>query len=383
MNMSNRIDALLRFSESIVDIEDIDALLDQLLHEARTQCNADAGSIYLLENNHLRFSYVQNDTLEHKSGDSRQYIYSDQLLPIDTTSIAGFTASTRGIINIKDVYDLPADVDYRFNGHFDKKAGYKTKSILSAPLTKQSGELIGVLQLINKKKSSGFIDEDMDYLHHVSTIASGSIERAQTSHSILMRMLRMAELRDPAETGAHVNRVGAYSVEIYNSWAQRHGVPATEVRSYRGSLRIAAMLHDVGKIAISDILLKKPGKLTDDEFNAIKTHTSLGAELFQNSTLKLDQLSHEIILNHHEHWDGSGYPNNISGEKIPLAARAVALADVYDALISERSYKEAWSDDKVLRYIKEQSGHQFDPELVDIFLSIQDIIQEIRNRYRE
>ncbi len=383
MNTNNRTDALLRFSERIVDIEDIDALLDQLLYEARSQCNADAGSIYLLENNQLRFSYVQNDTIDHQRDDSRQYIYSDQLLPIDAKSVAGFTASTRETVNIKNVYQLPTDATYQFNDSFDKKSGYQTQSILSAPLTKQSGELIGVLQLINKKESSGFIDEDLDYLNHVSTIASGAIKRAQTSNSILMRMLRMAELRDPAETGAHVNRVGAYSVEIYNSWAQQHGIPEKEIRAYRGTLRIAAMLHDVGKIAISDLLLKKPGKLTKDEFEIIKTHTSIGAELFENSTIKLDQLSHDIILNHHERWDGNGYPNNIAGEKIPLAARIVTLADVYDALISNRSYKKAWREKESIQYLSEQAGHQFDPEIVDIFLSIQDIIQEIRNRYRE
>ena len=97
----------------------------------------------------------------------------------------------------------------------------------------------------------------------------------------------------------------------------------------------------------------------------------------------MDQLSHDIILNHHERWDGNGYPNNIAGEKIPLAARIVTLADVYDALISNRSYKKAWREKESIQYLSEQAGHQFDPEIVDIFLSIQDIIQEIRNRYRE
>jgi len=375
----DRLNALLRFSERIVEVEDIDALLDQLLYETRNQCGADAGSIYLIEDDSLRFSYVQNDTLHN----SRQYIYTDSLLPIDTSSIAGFTATTKKIINIDDAYSLPANVRYRFNADFDNNSGYKTKSIISAPLTKQSGELIGVLQLINKKESSGFIEDDQEYLHHVSTIASGAIERARISHSVLMRMLRMAELRDPAETGAHVNRVGSYAVEIYDAWANNNGISQQEIRTTRGPLRIAAMLHDIGKIAISDIILKKPDKLTEDEFSTIKTHTTIGAELFEEGTLKIDKMSYDIILGHHEHWNGDGYPRGVAGEKIPLIARIVALADVYDALISSRSYKEPWDDAEIIAHIKKESGKQFDPELVDVFLSIQDVIHNIRERYKE
>ena len=161
-------------------------------------------------------------------------------------------------------------------------------------------------------------------------------------------------------------------------------------------LRIAAMLHDLGKVAISDLILRKPDKLDSEEFRIMQYHTIHGARLFQNQESDLDVLSAEIALNHHEKWDGTGYPGKIDdiyrdqlplgagkqGEEIPLAARIVALADVYDALVSPRIYKEAWTETMTLDYIKAQSGKHFDPEVVDAFLAIYDVIVAIRDKYQ-
>ena len=157
------------------------------------------------------------------------------------------------------------------------------------------------------------------------------------------------------------------------------------------------MLHDIGKIAISDLILKKPAGLDTEEFTIMKFHTILGARLFQNPDSDLDVMSGEIALNHHEQWDGSGYPGKIAdicsaqvrlgqgkrGEEIPLAARIVSLADVYDALGSKRSYKESLPEDQILEEIRRQSGKQFDPEVVRAFLEIHDVIVAIREKYRE
>jgi response regulator RpfG family c-di-GMP phosphodiesterase len=157
------------------------------------------------------------------------------------------------------------------------------------------------------------------------------------------------------------------------------------------------MLHDLGKIAISDLILKKPGGLDPDEFSIMQHHTIYGARLFENPNSDLDVLSAEIALNHHERWDGSGYPGRIDdlygactatgpgkrGEEIPLAARIVALADVYDALVSKRAYKEAFPEETALELIQEQSGRHFDPEVVAAFLAIYDVITAIREKYRE
>jgi len=225
--------------------------------------------------------------------------------------------------------------------------------------------------------------------------AAGSIEKAKMTREIILRMIGIAELRDPEETGAHVNRVGAYSIEIYSMWAANHKVDEGEIKRVRDVLRIAAMLHDVGKVAISDTLLKKRGPLIGDEYAQMQRHVILGARLFRNSTSDWDDMAAEIALNHHEKWDGSGYPGNIGdifdenwqpgpgkrGVEIPLFARIVALSDVYDALTSHRVYKDSWPEEKVLEYMRKQKGRQFDPELVDVFFSIYEVIRAIRSKY--
>jgi HD-GYP domain-containing protein (c-di-GMP phosphodiesterase class II) len=163
---------------------------------------------------------------------------------------------------------------------------------------------------------------------------------------------------------------------------------------------MAGMLHDVGKVAISDTILKKPDKLTDEEYAVMKQHTILGARLFRSPSSDLDIASQEVALNHHERFDGRGYPGFVEimtgepvapadggsprgkhGEEIPLFGRIVALADVYDALSNKRSYKEAWDEDRVLAIIRENSGTQFDPEVVDAFFTCLPTLRALAKRY--
>ncbi|HIJ23905.1 MAG: HD domain-containing protein [Gammaproteobacteria bacterium] len=380
---NDRLDSLLRFSEQIVRIEDLDALLDQLLLEARRYTGADAGSIYLAEDEKLRFAYVQNDRLQSLGSRNNRFLYNDVTIPIDESSIAGFAASRGEMVNINDVYNLPDNAPYSFNTSFDEQTGYKTVTTVAAPLTTGNGTLVGVLQLINKDEQKPFSEEDLLYLRHFGLIASGAIDRARITRTVFTRMLQMAELRDPKETGAHVNRVGTYSIEIYEAWARKRGVPDDEMRAFKGSFRIAAMLHDVGKVAISDKILKKPAKLTDDEFKVMQNHTEYGASLFGDTHSLLDEMSRDVVLGHHERWDGNGYPKGLKGEEIPLTARIVAMADVYDALISSRVYKSAWSEEDVDNLLREEAGKHFDPELVEIFFTIQDVIRAIRLKYME
>ncbi len=135
-------------------------------------------------------------------------------------------------------------------------------------------------------------------------------------------------------------------------------------------------------MGIPDALLQKNGPLTDEEFELMKSHVGFGAEFFKNPHSEWDTLALEITLNHHQQWDGTGYPLPAKkGNAIPLSARIVALADVYDALISRRAYKDPWEEEKVLHHIRIQRDKHFDPELVDIFFEIYDIIRAIRNKY--
>jgi len=391
---------ILQSMETLYNAKDVNTLLDAVLFQARQLTRADAGSIYLIEDEVLKFSYIHNDTLFGTSA-SNKYLYTSHTLPIDQYSLAGYVAFTGKPLIIDDVYHIPGGMPFRFNDSFDKLANYRTKSVLAVPLMTSTKKTVGVMQIINPlnndRAPSTFNNQDQLVLSYFAHNAASAIERAMMTREIILRMIKMCELRDPKETGVHANRVAAYAAEIYHQWSRRKGIAEDEVKHTKDLLRIAAMLHDLGKVAISDIILKKPAKLDPEEFRAMQYHTIYGARLFENQESDLDALSAEIALNHHEKWDGTGYPGKIDdiyqdhiplgegkrGEEIPISGRIVALADVYDALVSQRAYKEPWSEAKALDYIKSQSGRHFDPEVVDVFLAIYDIILAIREKYQD
>jgi HD-GYP domain-containing protein (c-di-GMP phosphodiesterase class II) len=394
-------DELLKISENIHNISDIDILLDKILFELRKFTNAESGTIFLMEEDELKIKYIQNDLL-FKNNPSAKYTYLDRSVAVNEDSIAGSAAAGGKIIMINDAYHLSKECHCGFNRAFDKKTGYRTKSVLAFPLKSLRNRVTGVIQLINARDAKGkiipFTERDELYVTYFGNDAAVAIEKAKTTRSMILRMLKMVEYRDPKETGGHVNRMGAYAVEIYHEWAKQRGFPEELIRRFKDKLRIAAMLHDAGKIGISDGILKKPGKLDDDEFRIMKLHTVFGYRLFADSESELDAMASEIALSHHERWDGSGYPGKLgdlmgiksldsqpgkTGTEIPITGRIVTVADVYDALISKRIYKDAWSEDRVLEYIKENSGKQFDPEVVDSFFAIYDTIKAIRDKFVE
>jgi putative two-component system response regulator len=192
-------------------------------------------------------------------------------------------------------------------------------------------------------------------------------KRTQDLHNAqletLQRLALAAEYRDD-DTGLHTRRVGANAGGI----AKILGWPQEQV----DLITRAAPLHDVGKIGISDAILLKPGKLTDEEFDIMKEHTAIGAKMLSGSTSPWLQMAEEIALTHHERWNGKGYPLGKAGEEIALTGRIVAVADVFDALTHERPYKKAWPVEQALTEIKSQSGRQFDPRVVDAFLDVQE-----------
>ncbi|PKN02221.1 MAG: phosphohydrolase [Elusimicrobia bacterium HGW-Elusimicrobia-1] len=369
------------------EIRDEDVLLEKVLYAARYFLSADAGSIYIKEKDRLLFRCAQNDTLSSRLAPGRKLGITTFALPIDDKSIAGYVALTGEPLNIPDVYAIPDGAPYSFGKNYDTISDYHTKSVLTAPLKTSRNRIIGVLQLINVKSPSGetgiFSESDEPYVRHFANIAASAIERAQLIRTTILRMISMAELRDPTETATHVNRVGAYSMEIYEAWARAGGVDPLEVERNKDTLRLAAMLHDVGKIAVSDTILKKPAKLSDEEFAKIMEHSEAGARLFGECDTELETMSRDIALYHHERWDGAGYPKGLKGEEIPVAARIVALADVYDALSSRRAYKEAFDETKSLDIIQESAGKHFDPALVKIFLDNFYNIRQISRRYEE
>jgi HD-GYP domain-containing protein (c-di-GMP phosphodiesterase class II) len=399
---------IIELGEEITQVKDIDILLERILAIARRFVNADAGSIYVKEDNRLKFICAQNETLQKKLAPGKKLIYSTFTIPIDSESIAGHVASTGEILNIPDVYNLPKDAPYLFKREYDQLSNYRTQSVLTVPLKTNQRGIIGVMQLINACDGDGnlhpFLKDDEESIKYFAGSAALAIERAEMTRAIILRMIKMAELRDPKETGAHVNRVAAYSVEIYEAWAFGRECASEEIQRNKDILRMAAMLHDVGKVAISDTILKKPAKLDPDEFKIMKQHSFLGSRLFSDIYSDFDKAAYIIALTHHERWDGSGYPGHIDpvsghslagyergdgealgkkAEEIPSFGRVVALADVYDALCSRRSYKEPWDHDLVLETIRSESGKHFDPEIVEAFFASYDVIRAISQRYPE
>lgn len=396
----DNLQAIMATLEELNAYKDVDTILDKLLLEARYIANADAGSIFLVDRGNLKFSYVQNDSL-FTNGLGQAEQYTNLKVPIDESSIVGYVALTGQSVAVADAYDIPGDLPYTFNASFDRKFGYKTRSILAIPLKTIDTTRVGVMQLINALDETGQAVPFSEFCHISIPLfannASLAIEKGIMNRELILRMMRMTELRDPHETGAHVQRVGAYSAEIYQRIAQKRKVPELEAKRNKDLIRLASMLHDIGKIGIEDSILKKPGKLTPEEFEIMKWHPVHGALLFEHTTSQLDAMSRDISLYHHERWDGTGYPGEIEihggiphrtgrtwkGNKIPLPARITALADVYDALCSVRCYKDAWPRENVLDHIAAQSGRHFDPEVVEAFMDIQDVIQAIGSLYEE
>ena len=403
---TNRDDAvltILKTTEEVNQLKDVDTILDKILFESREFSGADAGSIFLVEEDRLIFSYVQNDTL-FKKETANAALYQNFGIPISEQSIVGYVAKTRQSLAIDDAYELDATLPFSFNKSFDEKSGYRTTSMLTIPLIAQESRLVGVMQLINAKNEMGkvipFTQAARTFIPLFCNNASVAIERGIMNRELILRMMQMAELRDPSETGAHVQRVGAYCAEIYGTWAARRNHAAKDIKRARDNLRLAAMLHDVGKVGISDNILKKPAKLTDDEYDTMKWHTIYGARLFRNQTSELDRMALEIALCHHEKWEGRGYPSisekdiwagddivlggaPCKGAGIPLQARICAVADVFDALASPRAYKDPFPDEKCLGILDSDAGTHFDPEVVEIFIEIFDVIKAIRDKWTE
>ena len=201
-----------------------------------------------------------------------------------------------------------------------------------------------------------------------------NFELEATQREILLAMAYVGEIRS-RETANHVKRVALYS-EIL---ARACGLSEEEVTL----IKDASPMHDIGKVGIEDSILNKAGKLTYEEFETMKTHASMGHELFKNSKRKLLHASSIIAYEHHEKYDGSGYPRGLKGEEIHIFGRITALADVFDALASDRVYKKAWEDERIFKLIREESGKHFDPKLVELFfenlgafLSVRDALKD-------
>ena len=398
-----RLDRITTLGAELNGYHDLDLLMERILLEARKSCSAESGAVFLSDEQVLRCDYVQNEEVDRRVAAGERLSIPRQARPRTLGSISGTVAITGQAIRIDDAYDIPDNHDFSFDTFRDDAVGYRTRAVLSLPLRTSNDAILGVLQLANPREENGvdrvFTEEDQHIIEHFAGLATVALERAHLTRALVMRMIAMAAVRDPGETAPHVNRVAGYSLELYDGWADRHAVDDEQRHYERDRLRIAAMLHDVGKVGIPDAILKKPGRLDDHEYAVMQQHTVIGARLFKGLRTDFDDEAMEVALHHHERWDGGGYPgpvdpeadlpepttpvhNGLEGDAIPLFARIVGLADVFDALSTRRSYKESWPEREVLDVIRSERGGHFDPELVDIFIERIDRIRSIRDRYR-
>ena len=196
----------------------------------------------------------------------------------------------------------------------------------------------------------------------------------ETQIDLIQRLGRAAEYKDN-ETGMHVQRMSHYTKLL----AMAAGMDEEQA----DELRMAATMHDIGKIAIPDNILLKPGKLDPEEFTHMKRHAEIGASILEQPRSSLVALARTIAITHHEKWDGSGYPNGLAGEEIPIEGRLAAVADVFDALTSERPYKKAWSVEEAVDFLQSQAGKHFDPLLVPMFVDLLPQVLTIKERFKE
>lgn len=386
----NGSDWLLVFLEKLSQYRDENSILDRILAKAREITHADAGTIYLREGNELVFAYTHNDSL-FSADSAHKHVYVNIRIPISEKSIAGYVASTGKPLNIPNIRNLPPGVPYSFNDSFDRSSGYFTHSMLVLPFFDKAGAISGVLQLINSlnpqtRRPCPFTMSMIYNVRLLAREAAGILERSAVERQGIYGILRMAAVHDPSETGPHAERVGAIVAELYQCWAERAGHTPDDIRYEKGHVRLASMLHDIGKVGISDIILKKPAKLTDEEFGIMRGHTELGASIMAADPGKIAEYACQISKHHHQKWNGSGYAGStdegkLSGEDIPLAARITAIADVLDALVSPRCYKKPWTIQEAMAQLNKEAGEHFDPSLVALLPEIMDIVASIYNRF--
>lgn len=388
--LRDQMDVLVRVCNRLNDPRPTDQILDDLLKEAQELLGAEAGTVFVRQGDGLRFVCCQNSArgdLRVKP-DCRSDLgsgFKRNVIPLTPSSLAGYVATTGESLRIEDAYAIPDEAPYSFDTTVDKASGYTTRSLLVIPLASSGSEPIGVLEFINKRDENGgvipFEETDEQIATALTAMASLLVKNTQLHEHLqkvqldaICRLAQAAEFRDD-DTGAHIQRVSMYCEMI----ARELGMPD----EFCKRILFAAPMHDVGKLAIPDAVLKKPGKLDEDEFDVMRTHTKIGGRILSGASDELIRMAERIALSHHEKWDGSGYPKGLSGDSIPIEGRITAVADVFDALTSRRVYKPPFPFEKAFQIIESDAGVHFDPDAVRAFLEHRDSVVDIHEAYAD
>jgi len=362
-----RLTLTLQLAKSISAQTTIDSLLNHLVDATQQLIKADRATVFLVDEERGElWSRVASGTKTIR-------------IPIGA-GIAGHVATSGEVVSIPEAYQDP-----RFNQAVDKQTGYRTHSILAAPMRESQGKVLGVFQALNRLEEdgsvrmSGFDSLDAELMQLLAGQASVAVENAflydklrAANEDTIYRLAAAAEFKDK-DTSEHLHRMSRYS-EIL---ARKLGMDEAWVEM----LRLAAPMHDIGKIGVPDAVLNKPGKLDAEEWEEMKKHPIYGGEILKNPSADALILSETIALYHHEWWNGKGYPHGLAGEAIPLEARIVSVADAFDALTSKRVYKPPFTLEKALSILEEEKGTHFDPRIVEAFGEILPQIREILAQY--
>ena len=357
----------------------LEELLDNTLDYALRITRAQAGNVYLVQEDTLKFRASRNLILDAQGGTNFR---EEKRSALSEDKIASHVALTGELLFIEDVYNLPSHLPLHFAREIDQDSGFRTQSMLVIPLIGLENRITGVLQLINHQNEFGVAPFPPSLEIAARTLAAEvgvSLQNTLLQQQLrsaeeetVYRLCLAAETRDN-ETAGHLHRTSrymhllAFSFRGQRIWAKR--------------LEASAPLHDIGKIGIPDGILNNNGPLTAAEWETMRTHTTIGHRILVGSSSDLLRLGADIALSHHEKWDGSGYPQGIPGETIPIEGRLMALVDVFDALTTRRPYKDAWPLRDAFAHIQKESGRHFDPSLVELFFENREAVVSICKRF--
>lgn len=363
MNAEKMLTTILEFTSKISQEHRLDNLVILIAEMDRQLVSADCCTVWFLNEEKDRvWSVVAQGTgrIEMESSEG----------------LVGHVIQRQKELIIKDAYK-----DVRFNPKIDQQTGYRTVSVLCLPIFNREGEIIGAYQAINKLESQSFTQNDVNYLQLAAAHTQNFIESAKLRNELLKTQKEMIHIigeigeNRSKETSNHVKRVAKYSYLL----ARLYGLDKEESKL----IEAASTMHDIGKVAIPDSILFKKGKLTVDEYTIMKTHAEIGFTILNRSERRMLKTAAIIAHQHHKRWDGQGYPAGLNKNEIHLYGRISALADVFDALSSNRIYKKAWTLDKVIDLIQEEKGKQFDPFLVKLFLENLESFIAIQEKYQD
>jgi len=370
------LESLLHVGVNLAAIEDLPTVLHMVLREARRMARAEAGNVYLRQGVGLRLAFTQNARL---APDEMAGKLTEQMGSVSANSLVGFVAATGRPMNIPDSHHLPGGAPFRISRNLDAATGYRSQSILAVPMKLVEGECVGVIEVINHLDAGGhvgpFPDDRAAALDLLAFMAAGAIHNALArEHTKRANLNLIVDLSVAAECGGddtagHILRVSEVSALI----AKTLHLPARQVEV----IRFASTMHDIGNIGVPEDILHKPGLLGEDERDLMQRHAEIGAEVVPHPLNDVVEAACTVALTHHERWDGTGYPDGLAGDDIPLIGRIVTLADVFDALLSPRPYRQAHSWEEAIRIVHDETGKHFDPHVTRAFYDCLDDVAEV------